>query len=291
MLRPPPRYTSYRSSGASVGVELQRLLYVACTRPETTLHLLGHVSERTGKAAAGSLLYLLLSGDENCFGAQLFNIEAVEQTANTGRQALQRVKYVAAITPLEIASQSEPETEYVWAGAEAAPVGNALHAALQYIAEVGIEHWGKVQTEAALKRMSRMLAAEGMSGTLLETASARCADGLYRVLRSEKGRWILSDQHQQARSEWALSSEYEHHISHHVIDRSFIDNDGIRWIIDYKTAAHEGGGLGVFLNEEGKRHAPQLHRYAAIVAQLEPEREIRTALYFPMLDAWKEVVV
>jgi len=33
-----------------------------------------------------------------------------------------------------------------------------------------------------------------------------------------------------------LSSEYDDHISHHVIDRSFIDAGGMRWIIDYKTA-------------------------------------------------------
>jgi len=109
------------------------------------------------------------------------------------------------------------------------------------------------------------------------------------VLDSEKGRWILSGQHQQAHQEWALSSEYEDHISHHAIDRSFIDADEIRWIIDYKTATHEGGDLDAFLAAEEKRHAPQLLRYRSILSQLEPNRDIRTALYFPMLDAWKEV--
>jgi len=281
--------------------ELQRLLYVACTRPETTLHLLGHVSETKGEAATGSLLQLLLANDEACFGAQLCNIEAGEQSANTSQQTLQRVKDVAAIAPLATPHQSanphqtdnqteiEVETEYVWAGVEAAPVGNAVHAALQQIAEIGIEHWGDMQTQTVLKRMFRMLVAEGLSGSVLETASARCADGLQRVLGSEKGQWILSDQHQQAHSEWALSSEYGYHVSQHAIDRSLIDEDGIRWIIDYKTATHEGGDMETFLAAEVQRHAPQLHRYRSILAQLEPEREIRTALYFPMLDVWKEV--
>ena len=28
-----------------------------------------------------------------------------------------------------------------------------------------------------------------------------------------------------------------------VIDRTFVDENGVRWIIDYKTSSHEGGGL------------------------------------------------
>jgi len=269
--------------------ELQRLLYVACTRPETTLHLLGHVSESKGEAATGSLLHLLLSNDETCFGAHLYDIESANPTVTGSPSVIQRVADVPDIAPLASVNQNELETEYVWAGAEAAPVGNAVHAALQQIAATGIELWNDNHTQTAINQMNRMLIGEGLSGTMLKGALARCAGGLQRVLDSEKGRWILSGQHQQAHQEWALSSEYEDHISHHAIDRSFIDADEIRWIIDYKTATHEGGDLDAFLAAEEKRHAPQLLRYRSILSQLEPNRDIRTALYFPMLDAWKEV--
>jgi len=281
--------------------ELQRLLYVACTRSKTTLHMLGHVSESRGEAATGSLLHLLLSSDETCFGAQLFDIEPSNPIITTSRAVLQRVADVPNAVLVESdghssdpdpdINQTEIETEYVWAGAEAAPVGNAVHAALQQVAETGIEDWGDDHTQAAIKRMSRLLIGEGLSGGILKGALARCVDGLQRVLISERGRWILSGQHQQAHQEWALSSEYDEHISHHAIDRSFIDEDGMRWIIDYKTATHEGGDLDAFLDEEVNRHTPQLQRYAAIVARLEPGQEIRTALYFPMLDAWREIAI
>jgi len=281
--------------------ELQRLLYVACTRSETTLHMLGHISESKGEAATGSLLHLLLSNDETYFGANLFDIEAVRSAVTTSPANLQRVAEVPDIVPIVVEHQSvnpdldinqtETETEYVWAGAEAAPVGNAVHAALQQVAETGIEHWDDGHTQAAVKRMRRMLIAEGLSDLMLKGALARCADALQRVLNSEKGQWILSARHQQAHQEWALSSKYDDHISHHAIDRSFIDAGGIRWIIDYKTAAHEGGDVEAFLDEEVKRHTSQLQRYAAVLVQLEPDRAIRTALYFPMLDAWREVVI
>jgi ATP-dependent exoDNAse (exonuclease V) beta subunit len=270
--------------------ELQRLLYVACTRAKTTLHMLGHVSENKEEASRGSLLSLLLAGSEDCFGAQITSSDPMEQHENDERNLLQRISRMPEITESKDEGGSDQETEYVWAGAEAAPVGNAVHAALQRVAEAGIENWDAENTNRVLAQMQRMLMADGLSGDMLETATSRCADGLQRVLNSEKGRWMLSGEHQDAYSEWALSSEYENRVSHHVIDRSFVDEQGIRWIIDYKTASHEGGDLDRFLADEEARHAPQLQRYAAILKGLEPGREIRTALYFPMLDAWKEVV-
>jgi len=274
--------------------ELQRLLYVACTRAETTLHLLGHLSQSNGEAATGSLLHLLLAHDANddagCFGAQLHTIEPTHaETAATGRKPLQRVKCLPEPAASEPVDADETETEYIWAGAEAAPVGNALHAALQCVAEAGMEQWGEDRTQAVIRQMSRMLMREGLSGRLHADALARCVAGLERVLGSEKGRWILSGRHQHAHQEWALSSDHDARIAHHVIDRSFIDADGIRWIIDYKTAAHSGADRQNFLEAEVQRHATQLHRYRAIVSRMEPDREIRTALYFPMLDAWREV--
>jgi len=269
--------------------ELQRLLYVACTRAETTLHMLGHVSESKEEASSGSLLKLLLAGSENCFGAQITSYEAAGECEHAERDALQRIRCVPEIAMFSD-DGSERETEYVWAGAEAAPVGNAVHAALQCVAETGIENWDAENTGRVMAQMCRMLISDGLSGDMLEAASIRCADGLQSVLNSHKGRWMLSNKHQDAHSEWALSTEYGNRLSHNIIDRSFIDEQGIRWIIDYKTASHEGGDLDRFLTDEEARHAPQLQRYAKILNALEPNREIRTALYFPMLDAWKEVV-
>jgi len=136
--------------------------------------------------------------------------------------------------------------------------------------------------------MQRMLLAEGLSGALLKEALERCEKGLRNVLNSEKGRWILSGMHHEAHCEWALSVREENNVSQHVIDRSFVDEHSVRWIVDYKTATHEGGSIEHFLDEEQKRHTNQLQLYARILHRMEPERPIRTALYFPLLDAWRE---
>jgi ATP-dependent exoDNAse (exonuclease V) beta subunit len=72
-----------------------------------------------------------------------------------------------------------------------------------------------------------------------------------------------------------------------VIDRTFIDSDGTRWVVDYKTSTHEGAALEAFLDNEQQRYREQLERYAALVSRLGPE-PVKVGLYFPLLRAWRE---
>jgi ATP-dependent exoDNAse (exonuclease V) beta subunit len=67
------------------------------------------------------------------------------------------------------------------------------------------------------------------------------------------------------------------------IDRSFIDADGTRWIVDFKTSRHEGGDLARFLDEERRRYEPQLRGYADILRRYGPQ-PVRAALYLPLID-------
>jgi ATP-dependent exoDNAse (exonuclease V) beta subunit len=74
-----------------------------------------------------------------------------------------------------------------------------------------------------------------------------------------------------------------------IFDRMLIDQEGVRWIIDYKTSTHEGGAISTFLEQEMERYRPQLERYALLAAQLGSE-PVRTALYFPLLGEFREVL-
>jgi len=103
----------------------------------------------------------------------------------------------------------------------------------------------------------------------------------------ERGRWLLDPEHREAASELALSGQVDGEVVDAIIDRTFIDGDGTRWIVDYKTGTHEGAGLDAFLDSEQARYRPQLERYARLVRHLGPER-VRVGLYFPLLAAWRE---
>jgi len=72
-----------------------------------------------------------------------------------------------------------------------------------------------------------------------------------------------------------------------VIDRTFVDEAGKRWIVDYKTGDHEGADPEGFLDREQRRYREQLDRYAAIIARTE-QRPVRVGLYFPMMRGWRE---
>jgi hypothetical protein len=71
------------------------------------------------------------------------------------------------------------------------------------------------------------------------------------------------------------------------MDRTFVDKHGTRWIVDFKTSAHTGGGLEAFLDREQDRYRSQLERYAVVLRKLDT-RPIRLGLYFPLLGGWRE---
>ena len=69
-----------------------------------------------------------------------------------------------------------------------------------------------------------------------------------------------------------------------------LDEDGVRWIVDYKTSSPgEGRNSDYFVRQELERYQGQLNIYRELVAQLYPEGQIRTALYFPLFDGWVEL--
>jgi ATP-dependent exoDNAse (exonuclease V) beta subunit len=71
-----------------------------------------------------------------------------------------------------------------------------------------------------------------------------------------------------------------------VIDRTFVDEQGVRWIIDYKTSTHEGGDVTAFLNRERERYRGQLEGYAQAFRKLDEGVEVRMGLYYPLMRQW-----
>jgi ATP-dependent helicase/nuclease subunit A len=126
-----------------------------------------------------------------------------------------------------------------------------------------------------------------------EAACERVIAAMERTLGDERGRWLLGIDSgiRDAASELAISGVVDGQILEGVIDRTFLDESGQRWIVDFKTSTHEGGGLEAFLDEEVVRYRPQLERYARLMRAYRPDQTVRAALYFPVLRQWREVPV
>ena len=71
------------------------------------------------------------------------------------------------------------------------------------------------------------------------------------------------------------------------IDRTFVDQDGIRWIIDYKTSRHEEEDVDAFLDQQQERYREQLEKYGALM-KLHGGEPVKLGLYFPLLQGWRE---
>ena len=129
------------------------------------------------------------------------------------------------------------------------------------------------------------LAALGVPATELESALDRLERALVNTLDDERGRWLLTP-HPEQETEFALTGLDGDRIVNVALDRTFVDN-GVRWIVDYKTSLHEGAGVDEFLDNERARYAGQLERYAKLMRALDT-RPIRLGLYFPLLGGWRE---
>lgn len=190
--------------------------------------------------------------------------------------------------------------EFSWAGRDARDIGTVVHDQLQFLAEHGSQA-ALPDRAAHLEIIKRQLKNLGLNVSRLDAAAEKVMKAVSNTLADDRGCWIL-DQHEQARSEWALSVPELHAtdldntsaadigftpVQRVIIDRTFVDSDGVRWIIDYKTGDHEGSDTDVFLDQEQSRYADQLNRYADIMSRLE-NRPVRLGLYFPMLKGWRE---
>lgn len=278
-----------------MAAESVRLLYVAVTRARRCLHLLGHAKADADGAFGvdkGSFLALLWPhiGAEFVAGATRLDADssAPGEPAIAPRTVLRR-RDPASLPSAPIgvrdigANGLPPLVEFDWAGSTAKHVGTVIHRLLQQAGEAG----GAPEDSAADSFVRGQLRGLGVPPGELDSAVAQVDAALARARGSERGQWLLAAAHREMRGEWRLSHRVDGLREHVIIDRSFVDRDGTRWIIDFKTGQHTGSGLEDYLDSEVARYRPQLERYARIVACLEA-RPIRLGLYFPLQDAWRE---
>ena len=278
--------------------ERTRLLYVAATRARKSLHLSAAPRRRADGSLApdpGTLLGALwpvLSQD--------FEVVPAEGVALLAQRpppvALRRLvdswsppELPAARTAAQLPlGRPAPETpEFSWVGETQRHIGTIVHALLA--AAAGNDPL------AALEELDRrrqavlgQLRLHGVPARERPEAAQLILTALSRALTDERGRWILAAEHREAASELALTGIAGGRLRSVIIDRSFVDASGTRWVIDYKTSRHEGSGLDAFLEQELERYAPQLRTYAELAAGLGPE-PVRAALYFPLLGAFREL--
>ena len=163
-----------------------------------------------------------------------------------------------------------------------------IHRLLERVGHIGIEHLDEHQRRHLMARIPGLLRALGSGTAAIDEATPEIAAAFAHTLDSDVGRWLLSSRHDQAACELPVSGLLDGQLVNAVIDRTFVDGTGTRWIIDYKSGYHEGGDLEGFVQEEATRYSVQLGNYRRLFEQM-GETDIKTALYLPRHGRLQEV--
>ncbi|MBF0158128.1 MAG: UvrD-helicase domain-containing protein [Magnetococcales bacterium] len=296
--------------------EQTRLLYVALTRARHKLHLLASVTQQQNGTLktprTGSLLRLLWSVihhdcEQQLLAEQQQPLAAVPDTTTvtTQRHHVLRADWQPQpVTPLSLPLpalqpeadpvtqvQSESTILFQWAGELIRCIGVVVHRSFCFIDQQ--RRLGRpVSIATYLPVIQHHLMRLGVPSCHLNEAVQQVQQALQQTLSDPRGQWLFDASHQHPASEWAIGGSVDGKTYRAVIDRTFIDAEGYRWIVDFKTSRHSGSDLELFLDHEQERYRPQLQLYARLMRQMagEHQRPIRLGLYFPLFPAWREVV-
>lgn len=273
--------------------ELARLLYVAVTRAKYQLHCFFTVSRNSDgelkEPIGSSLLKPLWPYIQSEFAIPNAPADDIEDDDND--HTLQRLSLNysdnARFPGLDFENQGSnpmPDDRYRWQSQHARRIGTLTHRVLQQIAESGELAF---DCEAHYPQWRQQLLSAGCGLSEIESAITTMTSAINHCLSDERGRWILSSAHRDAACELALSTQRKNKIDNIIIDRTFIDANQKRWIIDYKIAKPEDESLTDFLKTQKERYLPQLNHYAAVFKKQNKE-VIHCGLYFPLVPAWLE---
>ena len=286
-----------------------RLLYVATTRAKKYLHILGHVSCRfdvsepkLAHPVSGSLLSSLWPAVEKDFQKQFVNFfekndgvhidkEADDDNHNMFHRRLDKnwelpnapcsYDFIEANSVIE-----ETPIEFDWSGETARFIGIAVHEVLHGIVSSGITVTPTTALPSFINQARYFLLSSGISHQQLDFALSKVELAFKNIFNDAKGRWILDANHIDSVSEYSLTGLDGEVIKHVILDRTFVDTEGSRWIIDYKTGA-TAGDREEFMDREQERYNQQLMTYANIYRHLDM-RPIKLGLYFPLFQGWRE---
>ncbi|MDH4259009.1 MAG: UvrD-helicase domain-containing protein [Gammaproteobacteria bacterium] len=294
-------------------LELGRVAYVAATRAKHKLHLVGSMKVKwkdgepqLRKAPGSSLLGFFWPALRQHFERALAACTAGGEGATSRTSGRRRLTappllrlpadFVApapAAPPqtagLRIAGETEGSIrpEFDWAGAIAQAVGQVVHVELHRLVQAGRAPGALKPERAAWRRLLREL---GIDDAHLPEALARIEGAIINISRSEFAGRLLDPAAAEGTSELALTTYIDGIVQSLRIDRSYVDPEGRRWIVDWKTSSHEGGDIEAFLDNELARYTDQLRRYAMVMKRYDG-RPQRVGLYFPLLDAWRELAL
>ena len=279
--------------------EIVRLFYVAATRAKIGLHFLLTIKRKTAQS-------VIVPPSNGSFANLLWNVceEKIKKSIPPYKEAKilepKKKKWLYRLSsewtaPISFKTLSHPSNAPVSFSVESLGgqcqtiIGNVIHQLLEKISIDGIEFWNEKRIISSKPFIKRRLFQAGISFSQLHSSIALIEKAIRLTLSDPRGRWILSP-HFQHQSEYHISTIQGSEVVHYVIDRTFIDDRGMRWVIDYKSTTPIKQNLSLFLQQQRILYESQLNRYAKAFQLLEDRsnKSVKLGLYFPLYQGWCE---
>jgi ATP-dependent exoDNAse (exonuclease V) beta subunit len=266
--------------------ERARLLYVAATRARRELHLLCELPEGdSARPRSGTLLATLWPAVARELLAAQPGKAAEPAAQRPLRTSLERlheswrppdIEQPCALAPFRIDEEPAPMPDFAWATDAARAIGRVVHETLRELGHVG-RLPSRPEILARRAAIGARLGRLGLHGEGRERAEHRVIDALLACAEDARARWLWAPEHRDVATPLELTGILDGRLVEARVDRSFVDPDGVRWLVDFKVDAEP----------KLERYRAQLQRAALLASGLRSER-VRTALYFPLSRAWVE---
>jgi ATP-dependent exoDNAse (exonuclease V) beta subunit len=264
--------------------ENARLLYVAITRAKKRLHLLFSV-EKNKKPASTSLL-------GKCWHsiASTIQINAVppyEMTPGENKKYISRLSLHWENPLMEQHGKiifHNQTSGFRLTDNTPQLIGTFIHRMLQQMSQGKKTVWESLSTELQKQYIQKNLIQLGLKSEKITETTQIILIALQNTLADPRGQWIMQN-HPEAKSEFQLTAWINNRIESLIIDRTFVDEKNIRWIIDYKTTMPQDERVDDFILSEKEKYSQKMLLYAEAIKKLD-HRPILFGLYFPLVPSW-----
>lgn len=164
------------------------------------------------------------------------------------------------------------------------------HAELGVFIHSVLETWpNSCKPETVIEQAQLQFELAGFDARELAYALTQVTACLHHLQHSQRAAWLFSP-HKDNHHEYALTYRGDKEsVQQFIIDKTFIDANDTRWIVDYKTTAQPDEDLAEFYSKAQQSYQPQLHTYAMLMQQLDKAKHpIMLALYYPCWDGWTQ---
>lgn len=265
--------------------EAVRVLYVAATRAEHALHLVGIANQdkeghiKPTKNSYLDMLWPTLNAHFDACEVPTIDATLQNEIANFTPQLIRLAR-------LEIPTVLQTAPSYRKRNTNSQPIdlelnpnlaadcGTLAHLYMEMIVKQGLEHWPADRIDTTSQSMCFWLMQHGHAKTEVEQQVPQIIQALKNTINSPQAAWLFA-QRASTQTELSITTLDENQQAQEQrIDITFIEN-GTRWIIDFKL------GLEVTktnANLVAQTHKPQLERYARLF--MHEHLTIKTAVFF-----------